>query len=245
MLSLLLVCCLLISISTICRSYQRLPIVKARGLLRAHGARQPQGPAREEYKNPFTSALSTFLPSRPSQVTAESMENSLEDINWSKSKRRKSSPSALCRDLEKALLQSEWFVTGRVDPQFFSDNFEFSDPDVKVRGLREYAEGVRRVFDQKLSRAEVVAVEVQSPDRLLVTWRLSGRINLGPGLYIKPNLIYTDFYISDTGLIERQEDRFSLPRYDVLLSALLPFTIPFLAPPAPPVEELRSRRKGS
>ena len=51
--------------------------------------------------------------------------------------------------------------------------------------------------------------------------------------------MYTDYILStdkgDKGLIVFQEDRFSLPGYDIILSALFPLLRPLLAPPAPPI----------
>ena len=67
-------------------------------------------------------------------------------------------------------------------------------------------------------------------------------MNLGTGLKIKPYLVYTDLTVSPSdGLIIFQEDRFSIPGYDILLSALFPFLawIGLLAPPAPSADELR------
>lgn len=79
--------------------------------------------------------------------------------------------------------------------------------------------------------------------RITITWRLTGRVNIGPnGLPIKPYLIFTDYDVDDiTGLIVFQEDRFSIPGYDILLSALFPALITWgvLSPPCPSVEELK------
>jgi hypothetical protein len=79
-------------------------------------------------------------------------------------------------------------------------------------------------------------------DTLTVTWRLSGGVNIGPGLKIKPYVVYTDFKVSPKdGLIVFQEDRFSIPGYDILLSALFPFLIGnILSKPAPDVEVLKA-----
>ena len=63
-------------------------------------------------------------------------------------------------------------------------------------------------------------------------------MDIGPGLTIKPYIVYTDFTVdAATGLIVMQEDRFDLPQWDILLSALFPFLIGKLtAAPAPAVE---------
>ena len=149
---------------------------------------------------------------------------------------------ALAR-LEAGLRAKEWFVTGDILPELFADDFVFQDPDVRVEGARDYSEGVRRLFDSS-SRAQIVNTTLAETDLpgiaaiATVTWRLSGRVNLGPvGLAIKPYIVYTDFHIRDAdSLIVYQLDRFSIPPWDILLSAVAPW-LPFLAPAAAPVEE--------
>eukprot|EP00633_Aureoumbra_lagunensis_P002998 CAMPEP_0197295126 /NCGR_PEP_ID=MMETSP0890-20130614/34577_1 /TAXON_ID=44058 ORGANISM="Aureoumbra lagunensis, Strain CCMP1510" /NCGR_SAMPLE_ID=MMETSP0890 /ASSEMBLY_ACC=CAM_ASM_000533 /LENGTH=153 /DNA_ID=CAMNT_0042770909 /DNA_START=237 /DNA_END=698 /DNA_ORIENTATION=+ len=140
--------------------------------------------------------------------------------------------------IETGLRQREWFVTGNVIPELFAEDFKFEDPDVKISGIQEYAQGVRRLFDQETSRAEIVSCEQKETDdgaKVIVTWRLSGRVNIGPfGLEIKPYIVYTDLHLrSSDGLIDWQVDRFSVPTWDILLSAFAPW-LPFLAPPAAP-----------
>lgn len=55
---------------------------------------------------------------------------------------------------------------------------------------------------------------------------------------IKPYICYSDFTVdAESGLIVRQEDRFDIPQWDILLSALFPFLIGKVTKePAPPVE---------
>ena len=96
---------------------------------------------------------------------------------------------------------------------------------------------MNKLFDET-SRAEIISTVVSStsPNTIVVTWRLSGRVNIGPGLNIKPYICYTDFTIDKNGLICFQEDRFDIPGWDILLSALFPFLIGRVtAPPAEPV----------
>ena len=191
----------------------------------------------EEYVNPLTQALGKFIAKQESASI-------VDRVDWNKPKRSWSSTADLASELEEALIQREWFVTGNVDPSFFSEDFAFQDPDVKIKGIREYAKGVNKLFSQSDSRAEIIGVVVNDTLRnsLTVTWRLSGSVNLGPGLKIKPYVVFTDLTVSDSdGLIVFQEDRFSIPPYDILLSALFPFlvSIGLLSSPAPPAEELR------
>ena len=133
-------------------------------------------------------------------------------------------------------------MTGYVNPIYFScTNFTFQDPDVKMNDIRSYARGVQQIFDYKnTARAEILSTTVNQEDDnhnsiITCTWRLSGKVNIGPGLVIKPYIVYTDFTVCrDTGLIIYQRDRFDIPSWDILVSALFPFLIGRLtSPPAP------------
>ena len=130
-------------------------------------------------------------------------------------------------------------MTGQVNPIYFSDDFVFQDPDVRLETIEKYARGVNQLFNQKTSRAEIIStlVNPDRPNTITCTWRLSGDADIGPGLTIKPYIVYTDFTVNpDTGLIVFQENRFDLPQWDILLSSLFPFLIgKVTAPPAPPV----------
>ena len=126
-----------------------------------------------------------------------------------------------------------------MNPIYFDDNFQFQDPDVKLTGIEDYARGVKKLFSQD-SRAQIIScvVNTTTPNTITVTWRLSGGVNIGPGLDIKPYICYTDFTVDEnSGLVVFQEDRFDIPGWDILLSALFPFLIgKVTAPPAPEVE---------
>ncbi len=191
----------------------------------------------EQYVNPLTRVLGFFVPPASAQTF-------LDTIKWDENKRKKArSLKDLAASLEKELSQREWFVTGNVDPTFFSDNFAFQDPDVKIKGIENYARGVNKIFSQTDSRAEIIAARVNdsAPNTITVTWRLTGTVKVGPGLKIKPFVVFTDFSVGDDGLIVFQLDRFGNPGSDILLSSLFPFLIgTVLLPPAPPVDELKA-----
>lgn len=191
----------------------------------------------EEYRDPVTKFLGAF-------ISKEKSEDKLSLIDWNKPKRKKVPLVSLAKTLEIELSRKEWFVNGNVDASFFSDDFTFQDPDVKIKGIEEYARGVNKIFSQKNARAEIIAVRVneEAENTLTVTWRLSGAVNLGPGLQIKPFIVLTDFVVTPSdGLIVFQEDRFSLPGSDIVLSAFFPFLIEkFLLPPAQPADILKA-----
>ena len=210
-----------------------------------------------EYVNGFTKILSTLLPNIKSETTTQIKNAKSFSTTKNVNKKINKLPlSKLAKVLEQSLMKREWFVTGLADPQFFSEDFQFEDPDVKVSGLEEYCKGVQKIFNQEISRAEVIRVTVNDTTitknnnkKMMITvlWRLSGGVNLAFGLMIKPFLVRTDFIVSPiSGLIISQKDSFSIPGYDILLSALLPaslWEIPFLAPPAAPAETLRQQYK--
>ena len=169
-------------------------------------------------------------------------EDPFRDIDWDAPKINKVPLEKLAQALDAELYEKEWFVTGNVNPRYFSESFRFQDPDVQVTGIRKYAEGVRKIFNQETARAEIIATTVSTekkPNIITCTWRLSGKVDIGPGgLTIKPYIVWTDFTVDEeTGLVVFQEDRFDLPGWDILLSALFPFLIGKLtAEPAPAPE---------
>lgn len=188
----------------------------------------------DEYRNAPTAILSNFMQKE------EDTEDPFKDIDFNAPKLSKLSLQDLAAILDYELYNKEWFVTGNVNPIYFGDKFQFQDPDVKLTGIEEYARGVYKLFDQSSSRAEILSTVVNNtiPNTITVTWRLSGGVSIGPGLTIKPYIVYTDFTIDEeSGLIVFQEDRFSTPGWDILLSALFPFLIGKVTSlPAPPVE---------
>ena len=112
--------------------------------------------------------------------------------------------------------------------------------------MKDYARGVNKLFDQSTARAEIISTLVNTEPTssssssnpvITVTWRLSGGVNIGWGLTIKPYIVYTDLEVDpDTSLIVFQEDRFDTPSWDILLSSLFPFLIGTItAAPANPV----------
>lgn len=200
-----------------------------------------------KYENPILSLVGRLLPANDERAASIGSEErplpaALAAIKWDAPKVPERNLERNARRLEKALTSAEWFVTGQVQPALFSEDFVFKDPDVTLSGVRAYAAGVNRLFDQRSSRAEIARVTVCKPSTVEVVWRLSGGVTIGPlALNLKPYVVYTDLVVDARGLIVYQEDRFSIPSWDILLSALLPVLRPLLAPEAPPIGELRAQ----
>jgi hypothetical protein len=194
-------------------------------------------PSDYEKKNAAVSVLSNFM-----QEEDQDASDPFGSIDFNATKFQKVPIETLAAVLDYELTDKEWFVTGNVNPIYFSDNFEFQDPDVKLSGIENYARGVYKLFDQGTSRAEIISTFANEDldNTITVTWRLSGKVNIGPGggLTIKPYICSTNFKVNEeSGLIDLQEDEFDIPQWDILLSSLFPFLIgKVTSPPAPPVE---------
>ncbi len=194
------------------------------------------------YINPLTEIFGNLLrPQTKTTVSSYIPRIPLDSIQWNSKRRRKSSLFILARDIKAALIQNEWFVTGNCDPKFFSPSFSFQDPDVQLTGIKRYAEGVRKIFSDD-ARAEIISVDLSpSSQSLIATWRLSGSVNILGGLKLKPFLVYSELFIDFDGLICFQKDRFSLPGYDIVVSAVAPgFTRLFptiFQAPVPPIDK--------
>lgn len=87
----------------------------------------------EEYKNAATSFLSNFM--QRGKIYEESPKDPLGGIDFAAPKIGKKNLATLASMLDSELYEKEWFVTGRVNPSFFADDFEFQDPDVKLSGI--------------------------------------------------------------------------------------------------------------
>ena len=76
--------------------------------------------SEEDYVNPVTEFLGRFIPKQAPVVL---------DVDWDKTK----TPlplGDLAQALDRGLRANEWFVTGKVLPKLFADDFKFEDPDV-------------------------------------------------------------------------------------------------------------------
>lgn len=189
--------------------------------------RGPSSKGVEEYRNTVTKVLSTFMQNDGSMEGRVNGNGILpiSSINFDAPKIAPATTlETLASALDYELTQKQWFVTGQVNPSYFSEDFEFQDPDVKLKGIEEYSKGVYKLFNQEISKAEIISTVVNptssTPARPVITctWRLSGGVNIAFGLKIKPYIVYTDFTVDPkTSLIVFQEDRFDLPPWDILL----------------------------
>lgn len=79
----------------------------------------------------MTQFLSNFMQKTPDKVPSDP----LADIDFDAPKAQKMSLEKLASVLDEELYEKEWFVTGRVNPIYFDEGFQFQDPDVKLTGV--------------------------------------------------------------------------------------------------------------
>eukprot|EP00879_Flechtneria_rotunda_P013843 GHRR01014459.1.p1 GENE.GHRR01014459.1~~GHRR01014459.1.p1 ORF type:complete len:263 (+),score=71.81 GHRR01014459.1:577-1365(+) len=185
-----------------------------------------------DYSDPVNKFLGRFLPKN-----SNSSEQEL-GVDFNQPKLRGLSVGQMAELVEQGLSSTQWFVTGKVDAMLFSDTFAFKDESVSTKGIKAYATGVRKLFDQATSKAELITVQAKpEAKQIVVTWRLEGRVNLPLKPKIKPYIVTTTLGLDDEGLICSQLDEFSAPGWDLLLSIILGDR--FGQKPAAPVEEFR------
>jgi len=80
-----------------------------------------------------------------------------------------------------------------------------------------------------------------------VVWYLDARVNLPWKPRIKPYIVRTIYKINKEGLISFQEDKFTIPEWDIVLSAFLPASIQVGSPavPCPTKEALGMAGEGT
>jgi len=90
----------------------------------------------EKYQNKVAELLSNFMSNQDDvkRMSGKAEDDPLGDINFEAPK-KKLPLSKLAQVLDDELLDKEWFVTGRVNPIYFSKDFQFKDPDVSIDGI--------------------------------------------------------------------------------------------------------------
>lgn len=88
----------------------------------------------EKYRNKVTEVLANFLPSE--NAAKKEANDVLGSIDFDAPKlSTKLDLDILAAVLDAELYEKEWFVTGNVNPIYFSNDFKFQDPDVKIDGI--------------------------------------------------------------------------------------------------------------
>lgn len=199
-----------------------------------------------EAKSPFIAFAKKFVRDDDNELIstkADNKVNPLDGIDWDGPKKRGLNLEQMADAINDGLVEREWFVTGQGKPELFSTNFAFTDPDVSLVGYEEYCRAVRRLFDQETARCELVCCSVTSPNTIVLLWRNSGRVNLGPlQVDLKPYLVTTTLKADpdDGNLIVEQVDEFESDPLGLVLYQV-PLLRPLAGPPAPSVNVLKQQ----
>lgn len=91
------------------------------------------GSGVDEYKNAATSILSNFM---QKENDTDGSFNPINDIDFDAEKLpsyvSKENIELFAQMIDAELYEKEWFVTGKVNPVYFSDNFEFQGESMLV-----------------------------------------------------------------------------------------------------------------
>eukprot|EP00588_Corethron_pennatum_P003745 CAMPEP_0194286222 /NCGR_PEP_ID=MMETSP0169-20130528/32076_1 /TAXON_ID=218684 /ORGANISM="Corethron pennatum, Strain L29A3" /LENGTH=186 /DNA_ID=CAMNT_0039032599 /DNA_START=552 /DNA_END=1112 /DNA_ORIENTATION=+ len=133
--------------------------------------------------------------------------------------------TTMAKILDAEIFETEWLVTGIVNPAYFSNKFKFREYGMELKGIENYARYVHNLYDQATVRAEVIST-LPCPDhadQITCTWRLSGMLD--DGKPIKAQICRTTFTIDmhGIGLITYQETVSEVSEWDMLLSSFMPF----------------------
>ena len=105
-----------------------------------------------------------------------------------------------------------------------------------VRGLRKYLSASSQLFDQRLSRADLISIGINIPDRqVFVEWRIEGILNLPWHPRLKPWTGKTTYHIDSSGLISDHIEEWNISVLDAFLSTLLPEILYKGSSPAAPI----------
>ncbi|PNH11715.1 hypothetical protein TSOC_001413, partial [Tetrabaena socialis] len=139
--------------------------------------------------------------------------------------------SAVVEAIRQDFVERQYYVTGELSRELFAEDCVFKDPTVEVTGVGPYVKALQTLFDPTASRADLISLRVEGPDRVVLRWRLEGSLKIG-GLRIKPYTGTTVYTISPDRRVVRHEETWDISTVDAFVSTFFPG---FGAPPAPPV----------
>ncbi|WIA33788.1 hypothetical protein OEZ86_006901 [Tetradesmus obliquus] len=137
--------------------------------------------------------------------------------------------------IEKDFSEGQYYVTGNLTSSLYDPDCTFKDPTTNVKGVKKYTTAVAALFDQTVSRADLISSNVAGPNSIALRWRLEGKLKIGD-LPIKPYTGSTLYTVDEaSGLISRHEEEWDITAVDAFVSTLFP-GLNYGAPPAPPVK---------
>ena len=130
-----------------------------------------------------------------------------------------------------------YYITGLLTKEIYRNDclFDGPDPDMPVKGLRKYLSSASNLFDKKVSKAELISLQLDHEQRkVCASWRLEGVLNLPWHPSVKPWTGSTTYIFDEDMLVERHVETWDISVLDAFLSTLFP-DLGYGAPPAPPI----------
>lgn len=137
--------------------------------------------------------------------------------------------------VQNDFVQNQYYVTGKLSPEVYTQNCQFKDPTTNVQGVQPYTTAVAKLFDPAKSKAELISLKVADPRTLILRWRLAATLNVPGSPAIKPYTGTTKYTTNQSGLICKHLEEWDISAFDAFVSVLFPN---FGAPPAPPLSDL-------
>lgn len=138
-------------------------------------------------------------------------------------------------------IQRQYYVTGRLTSSLYRDNcfFDAPDPGGRVRGVAKFSNATARLFDQNLSRVDLIDIYERDESHIVAEWRLQGALMLPWRPFIKPYLGSTIYEFDECGLVRNHNETWQISAFDAFVSV---FWKGFGAPPAPPADVVREQK---
>ncbi|KAL3145504.1 hypothetical protein ABBQ32_003328 [Trebouxia sp. C0010 RCD-2024] len=124
--------------------------------------------------------------------------------------------------LRRDLSEGQYFVTGNLTPEVFADDCRFVDPTNDVTGLSRYRKALTILFDPERSEVKLKQIQVSGPASIEADWTLGGYLKLPWQPYVDTIDGHTVYTLNDAGLIQKQEQQWSISAWTALKQSFTP-----------------------
>ena len=137
-------------------------------------------------------------------------------------KRLGSSDEEIKSILEADLAVNQYFVTGKLSTEIFSDDCRFIDPTNDIVGLSRYLTALTLLFDPASSSVQLKRIAVVGPRRIEAVFVLGGYLKFPWKPFVKPFEGTVTYALNEDGLVETQSQTWTVSALDALLETFTP-----------------------
>jgi hypothetical protein len=124
--------------------------------------------------------------------------------------------------LARNLRDGEYFITGDLTPEIFSDDCVFRDPTNETKGLSRYVKALGLLFDPSVSAVQLVDIEVTGPRSIEAQWRMGGYLRFPWHPRVDAFEGRTIYTLNSEGLIALQDQTWSITAGRALAESFTP-----------------------